>query len=63
MPRPKKSPRVRLQIIVERDQAKKLRAFCKERDLDISHVVRRAIEVELVSSLAAEWQIKNGVAS
>lgn len=61
MPRPKKSPRVRLQIVVERDQAKRLRHFCKERDLDISHVVRRAIEVELVSSLIAEMQIKNGV--
>jgi len=47
MPRPKKPPRVRLQIIFEREQAKRLRAFCKERDLEISQVVRRAVEAEL----------------
>lgn len=60
MPRPKKPPRVRLQIVVERDQARRLRAFCKERDFDISYVVRRAIETELLSALAGEWQVRNG---
>lgn len=47
MPRPKKPPRVRLQIVFERDQAKRLRSFCKDQDCEISSLVRRAVEVEL----------------
>ena len=44
MPRPKKPPRVRLQIIFEREQAKRLRAFCKARDFEISQVARAAVD-------------------
>ena len=43
MPRPKKPPRVRMQIVFERDAAKRLRAFAKARDNDISQVVRVAV--------------------
>lgn len=43
MPRPKKPPRARLQIVFERGQAKALREFCKACDRDISQVVRLAV--------------------
>jgi post-segregation antitoxin (ccd killing protein) len=61
MPRPKKPPRVRVQIVFERGQAKQLREFCKARDLEISHVVRYAVGQHLTNIEAAEWQERNGL--
>lgn len=39
MPRPKKAPRERLQITLSKPVAKRLRAFAKRLDRDISEVV------------------------
>lgn len=50
MPRPKKSPRVRVQIIFEREQAKRLRTYCKKFDLEISQTVRWAVDRHLLES-------------
>ena len=61
MPRPKRSPRVRVQIVFERGQAKHLREFCKARDLEISHVVRFAVVDHIKNREAAEWQQRNGL--
>ena len=47
MPRPKKSPRVRLQVVLERDQAARLRKFAKANDSDISQIVRWAVKLHL----------------
>ena len=48
MPRPKKSPRVRVQIVFEREQAKRLRSYAKANDREISQIVRYAVEQHLV---------------
>jgi predicted transcriptional regulator len=47
MPRPKKSPRVRVQIVFENAQAKALRAYAKKTDRDISQVIRHALDAYL----------------
>lgn len=47
MARPKKPPRVRMQIVFERDAAKRLRTFAKVNDTDISQVVRWAVKLHL----------------
>jgi len=47
MPRPKKSPRVRVQIVFEAPQAKRLRAYAKHHDRDISQVIRFALDAYL----------------
>jgi ACT domain-containing protein len=47
MPRPKKSPRVRVQIVFEREQAKRLRAYGKASDQEISRIVRLAVAMHL----------------
>lgn len=43
MPRPKKSPRVRLQIVLPKDADTQLRAYCKRRELDKSQVAAWAL--------------------
>lgn len=43
MPRPKKSPRERLQISIKKETAKRLRAFAKRLDRDVSEVVDAAV--------------------
>jgi hypothetical protein len=47
MPRPKKSPRVRVQIVFECEQARRLRVFAKANDRELSQIVRAATEVYL----------------
>lgn len=61
MPRPKKSPRVRVQIVFEREQARRLRAFCKARDQELSQVVRFAVGEHLKITEAADWQREHGL--
>lgn len=47
MARPKKPARERLQVVLSREQARRLRVFAKEHDRDISQVMRSAVEVYL----------------
>jgi hypothetical protein len=49
MPRPKKAPRVRLQITLSKPTAKRLRAVAKKLDRDISEVVDAALRLVLNS--------------
>lgn len=43
MSRPKKAPRDRLQITLPKALAKKLRAYCKRNDLDLSYAIAKAV--------------------
>lgn len=47
MARPKKSPRMRFQISLSRKLGRRLRAFAKSRDAEISAVVSEAVSAHL----------------
>lgn len=47
MPRPKKAPRVRLQITLPKMLGQNLRKFAKSRDRDISAIIEDAVSVYL----------------
>lgn len=50
MARPKKAPRDRLQITLPKPMSKKLRAFARKRDSDISAVVAEAVSAYMRTS-------------